>query len=180
MHSMNRAVQMSRLPVAFVALTLLFLVCGCGSATGEGFAIYLAAAGAPASQPPALDQVKTESSPLVSPADIVSYSGATHRIRLTPAAFTRIAQLEVPVSGRHFVACVDHRAVYAGAFFVPISSFSFDGVVIMQPLASGSTPPDGSVQLQLGYPSAEFFSGRDPRADPVILESLRKAGKLVD
>jgi hypothetical protein len=52
-------------------------------------------------------------------------------------------------------------------------------VVIMKPLeAEAAAAGRHTVQLQLGYPGPDFFSGKDPRADPEIIESLRQAGKL--
>jgi hypothetical protein len=160
-------------------LVLLVVACGCGTSRGEGFAIYLPATEIPASQLPILSRIKLPDTPLVSGADIVSYSKETHQIELTAGAFNRVAELEVPVSGRAFVVCVDRQPIYTGAFFTPISSVSFDCVVIMKPLDARATATGRHmVQLQLGYPGPDFFSGQDPRADPAIIESLQRVGKL--
>jgi hypothetical protein len=160
-------------------LVLLVVACGCGTSRGEGFAIYFLATEIPVSQLPILSHVEPADTPLVSGADIVSYSKDTHRIELTAGAFNRVAELEVPVSGRVFVVCVDRQPVYTGAIFTPISSVSFAGVVIMKPLDAEATAAGRhTVQLQLGYPGPDFFSGKDPRADPEIIESLQQAGKL--
>jgi hypothetical protein len=176
----DRAARTARV-AAFVSLVLVLTVVayGCGTSQGEGFAIYLPATEIPASQLPILSHIEPADTPLVSGADIASYSKETHQIELTAGAFNRVAELEVPVSGRAFVVCVDRQPIYTGAFFTPISSVSFDGVVIMKPLeAEAAAAGRHTVQLQLGYPGPDFFSGKDPRADPEIIESLRQAGKL--
>lgn len=106
--------------------------------------------------------------------DIISYTEATHQIELTADTYERISKLEIPVNGSVFVACIDSRPIYWGAFWTPISSISFDGVVIFIPPASARH----LIQLQLGYPSPDFFTGEDPRPNPEILQSLGQAGKL--
>jgi hypothetical protein len=176
----NRAARTARVAaVVPLFLVLLIVAGGCGTSRGEGFAIYLPAAEIPVSQLPILSHIEPADTPLVSGADIVSYSKETHQIELTAVAFNRLAELEVPVSGRAFVVCVGRQPVYTAAFFTPISSVSFDGVVIMKPLDAKATAAGRhTVQLQLGYPGPDFFSGKDPRADPEIIESLRQAGKL--
>jgi hypothetical protein len=176
----DRAARTARIAaVVPLFLVLLVVACGCGTSRGEGFAICLPATEIPASQLPILSHIEPADTPLVSGADIVSYSKDTHQIELTAGAFNRVAELEVPVSGRAFVVCVDRQPIYTGAFFTPISSVSFDGVVIMKPLdAEATAAARHTVQLQLGYPGPDFFSGKDPRANPEIIESLRQAGKL--
>jgi hypothetical protein len=112
--------------------------------------------------------------PVISMEDIVSYTWATHEIRLTEAAFARILALQVPVRGLPFVARVDGSQVYAGAFWTPISSMSSDGVVIMFPLGA----QDPVIRIELGYPGSGFFSGADPRFNPRVRAALARAGKL--
>jgi len=82
----------------------------------------------------------------------------------------------VPVRGKSFLVCVDKKPIYFGAFWTPISSISFDGVTIWKPL--GVHEPY-VVTLELGYPSASFYGGDDPRNSPEVLTTLEKAGKLV-
>jgi hypothetical protein len=79
------------------------------------------------------------------------------------------------MSGLSFVACVDRSPVYWGAFWVPISSLSFDGVAIM---AWPSDQKANVIQITLGYPAPAFFKGTDPRGDERIMNALQKAGKL--
>ena len=54
------------------------------------------------------------------------------------------------------------------------SSASFDGIVIL-PSPLSDKP---SIQIQLGYPSPDFFSGEDFRVDPRVFQSLDTAGKI--
>ena len=160
-----------------VALVLGGVGCG-GSPSGEGFAIYLPATDIPPSRLAALSHIEIADAPLVASDDVVAYAAGSHEIELTPAAYERIAALEVPVSGLSFAVCVDRAPVYAGAFWTEISSASFDGVVIMKAFSPESTPESSVIRLELGYPGRDFFTGADPRPDPVVLDALRQAGKL--
>ena len=153
------------------------LLGGCGAPKGEGFAIYLTRDDVPPQKMEALSYVPLEEQPVLSLADIISYNAQTHEIKLNPPGFGRIAHLQVPVQGKSFMVCVDKSPVYWGAFWTPISSLSFSGVTIWQPLPTEALPV---VTLSLGYPNESFYGGTDPRSNPDILKSLRKAGKLID
>ena len=141
-----------------------------------GFAIYLAAQSVETSQLAKMDidSIPREDMPVITMDDIISYSRDTHEIELSSSAYDRLMQMGVPVDGRPFVVCLDGKPVYAGAFWVMWSSFSFDGVVIMLPSLTG-TPV---IQLSTGYPAPGFFKGKDPRSNKKIFRSLEAAGKL--
>ena len=141
---------------------------------GEGFAIYLLAQDIPVSDMPSISHIELPDEPLLSLGDIVSYSGTTHEIELSTQAIERLLKLEVPTNGRVFVVCIDRQPVYWGAFWVPYSSMSFDGVTILKPLSLDRQ----TIQLELGYPSSDFFTVDDPRPDPDIMNSLQQSGKL--
>jgi hypothetical protein len=127
---------------------------------------------------PALSHFELADTPFISANDIISYTWATHGIQLTPEAFKRIDELEVPTSGKSFVVCVDKAPVYWGAFWAGYSSQSFDGVTInVKPVIPVENAPF-SFKIWLGYPSSSFFQGEDPRSNPAIMESLEQAGKL--
>jgi len=165
----------------YFTLTLVFLVVagGCTVSTdelpeGEGFAIYLLAEDIPVSEMPSLSNVELADEPFISLRDIISYQQTTHEIELTETANQRVSESDFPVRGKVFVICVNHQPIYWGAFWTWISSLSFDGVVICEPLM----PDDNTITLQLGYPSQDFYSGEDPRSHPDILHSLEQAGKL--
>ncbi len=164
--------------VAAAALALVILLgvaCGGGPAPGEGFAIYLPAGDVSLAQLDALSSIEIADTPLVSGADIVTYSADTHEIELTPAAYEKIVTLEGWPS---FVVCVDGRPIYSGAFWTIMRSSTFDGVVIIKPFSSEAAPNHCVLRLELGYPGRDWFNGEDPRADPRVLDALERAGKL--
>jgi hypothetical protein len=161
----------------WVSVLILLLVAavtgGCNKAS-EGFAIYLTHDNIPVSQMASLSHYELSDNPVISLNDIVSYAKDTHEIELTPDAYQYVMAMKVPTSGQAFVVCVDKKQLYWGAFWMPFSSQSFDGVTILFPgLLKGNI-----IQLSLGYPSASFFRGEDPRANLEIFQSLEKAGKL--
>ena len=158
-----------------VIVSAILILSGCTTSKGEGFAIYLTKGDISPARMPALSHIDIEEQPLIGLDDIVTYYADTHHIELTPDAYERISKLEVPVSGKSFVVCVDREPIYWGAFWTPISSISFDGVTIWKPL--GTQGPE-IVKLELGYPSPSFYGGEDPRNNAEVMESLEQAGKL--
>lgn len=161
---------------AFSIVALIFLLGGCSTAKGEGFAIYLTRADIPPAQMEALSHVDLEEQPIISMSDIITYNAGTHEITLAKNAFNRILSLEVPVTGRSFMVCVDRNPIYWGAFWTPVSSIAFDGVTIWKPL---SNQDPKVIQLELGYPSSSFYGGEDPRNNCEVIKSLEEAGKLI-
>ncbi len=169
---------MLRLGHVCALLFLSALIVGCASADENGFAIYLLKermTGVQA-QKVALDALPIGER-IIATGDIVSYSQASNEIELTPQAYARVQALFKPpvqVAGIPFIACVGNQRIYMGAFWTFVSSQSFDGVVILQPFAGDRR----IVRIDLGYPGPAGLTRDDPRADPRILESLAKAGKL--
>jgi len=88
----------------------------------------------------------------------------------------QIFSTPVKVNGIPFVVCVGTERIYTGAFWTPLSSLSFDGVVIIQPFNKDET----TIQISLGYPGSDMFTGRDPRVDKRILYVLAQDGKLLE
>ena len=161
------------------ALLMLATLLACQPPEPEPFSIHLLADEVPAAELSTCDLSKLElqEPPIVSDNDIISYWQATHEIELTAEAYERIQELydlPVRVSGMPFVVSVGRERIYAGAFWTPLSSLSFDGVVIIQPL----DPSKRSITIELGYPSPQAFAGPDPRSDQRILRSLQAKGKL--
>jgi hypothetical protein len=124
-----------------------------------------------------LDEVPLQPEPLLTMSDIVSYDAATHVFTLTTQATERLAALDVPIMGPAFVLTVAGEPIYGGAFWTPLSSASYDGVVIM--LMPDGSPAFGTYRIELGYPGPGFFQGPDPRDDPRVLDALSQAGKLI-
>jgi hypothetical protein len=155
---------------------IILLLCCYPTSKGEGFAIYLTEDDISPVQIPVLNHVDITKQPIIAINDIEIYHANTHEITITSNAFDRISGLEVPVTGKSFVVCVDKNPIYCGAFWTPVSSISFDGVTIWKPLNSQESKV---IRLELGYPSSFFYGGDDPRNNPEILKSLKQAGKLV-
>jgi len=150
---------------------------GEGEVESGGFAIYLTKQDIPPAQMEDLSHVDIAERPIITISDIITYDAQEHELRLTASAFERISQLDVPVRGKSFIVCVDKTPIYWGAFWVLWSSLSFDGVTIWKPL---SLEEPYVIRLQLGYPSSELYTGEDPRSNPVVIESLEQAGKLIN
>ena len=124
-----------------------------------------------------LDQLDLEELPILTLADITTYTWETHEMELTPSAYGKLAELQISglgAAGLPFVICVGSERVYGDAFWTSYSSAVFGGIVIDVYPAEKYRP----VQIQLGYPTAEWFIGEDLRADPRIFRSLDEAGKL--
>lgn len=143
------------------------------------FGIYLLAADMPATQlaDHDLDSLTLQEQPLIGIDDIVSYDADTHRLKLSSDTYSRIQEIfpiPVRVDGIPFVVRVGEEPIYAGGFWTPLSSLSYDGVIIMQPFEEQAEV----IGLSLGYPSPSAFTGEDPRGDPRIMDVLEAAGKL--
>ncbi len=158
---------------------LVFLLTSCREPVEGDFAIYLLKEEMHASELVDIDlaELALQETPLISIDHIVSYDGTDHSIELTQEGYARIQELfptAVWVSGTPFVVTVGDERIYTGAFWSPFSSLSFDGVVIMQELSEEQQ----QIQISLGYPGPDWFSGEDPRSDRRILTALSAAGKL--
>jgi hypothetical protein len=144
-----------------------------GEGKDEGFAIYLTKQDTPPAQMEALSHVDIAERPIITISDIITYDAQEHELRLTASAFERISQLDIPTRGKSFIVCVDKAPIYWGAFWVPWSCTYFvDGVTIWKPL--GLEEPH-VIRLEL----SELYMGEDPRSNPVVMESLEQAGKLI-
>jgi hypothetical protein len=167
----------AKLLTAFIIIGAILMLSGCTipNSKGDGFAIYLTEGDIPPARMPALSHVDIAEPPVISINDIIAYNAQSHEIKLTASAFERILNLDVPVSGKSFVVCVDRNPIYWGAFWTPISSISFDGITIWQPLTSKEPY---MITLNTGYPSSSFYGDEDPRNNPEIIASLEQAGKL--
>jgi hypothetical protein len=169
----------NKVRLSLIVLVIAPIVMGCIPTQARGFSIYLLADEVPATELSIVDltDLELQEEPIVSGDDIVTYSKETHEIELNAEAYDRIQQLfalPVQVSGMPFVVFVGADRIYAGAFWTPASSISFDGVVICEPYDRERRV----ITIGLGYPSPEAFKGTDPRSDPRVLQSLEAAGKL--
>jgi hypothetical protein len=176
-----KTVKFSIIILTTILFVFGFLSCERETPEGKGFAIYLLAHDISAAEVtaintfPVIDNLELNDEPAISQEEIVGYSEMTHEIELTAQAYENLTELDIPTSGKVFIACVDHQPVYWGAFWVPYSSQSFGGVIILIPPL---LEQENTIQIKLGYPSLSFFKAKDPRNDPRIMQSLQKAGKL--
>jgi hypothetical protein len=143
----------------------------------KGSAIYLTREDIPPEKMEMLSHVNIADYPIIYMQDIITYNAQTHEIKLTDTAFERISQLDIPVSGKSFIVCVDKAPIYWGAFWTPMSSMSFDGITIRKPLGSLES---NVITIELGYPSSSCCSGEDPRNNTEVLQSLEQSGKLIN
>jgi hypothetical protein len=72
------------------------------------------------------------------------------------------------MQGTPFVVCIGNRRVYMGAFWILISSATWDGICIMQPRPRENS--DLEIRAAISKP--------DLRGDAELLEIFRKSGKL--
>lgn len=161
----------------YILVGAILILSSCTTPKGEGFAIYLTKEDIPPNQMEALSHVEIADQPIIAMDDIITYNAQTHELELTETAFERLSQLEVTVTGKSFLVCLDKGPIYWGAFWTPISSLSFDGVTIWKPLM---TQEPQVIKLDLGYPASSFYSGEDPRNNAEIMKSLEEAGKLIN
>ena len=125
----------------------------------------------------ALADLELAETPLLTTADIVTYQRDTHTIELTDAGFEKVTNLLAEgfqVAGIPFVILAKGERIYAGAFWSRLSSQSFDGVVIIDPVFREGQ----AITIELGYPGSDFFTGADPRDDARLMDALDEAGVL--
>jgi hypothetical protein len=110
---------------------------------------------------------------VISDLDIIYYDKISHKIKLTDEGVEKIEGLQVPLNGTGFVVKVEGREIYRGAFWSPISSIPYQGVVIE------TIVNENLVKIEAGYPPSQF-RGEDPRDNPKIFDYLEKVGKLTN
>jgi hypothetical protein len=168
-----------RLTCSFIYIALTLFSSGCATSVKRGINFYLVAQDIPPSQitQANLKSLELKKQTVISSKDILWYSRATHEMGLTPKAYRHIQNLftdPLEMDGIPFVVCVGKERIYAGAFWTPLSSQTFNGVIIMQPIQENRN----IIALTLGYPSIVFFKGKDPRSDTRIMQAFDAAGKL--
>ena len=162
-----------------LALTLL-LAAGCCTVQkdeppdGEDFAVYLLAKDIPKSEMPLLNYVELADEPCISLEDIILYKWTTHEIELTATAVQRLSGLDVPMSGKVFVVCVNREPIYWGAFWSSLSSELYLGVTAyVHPFILWNT-----IQFRFSESNMQGFDGKDLKSDARIMQPLERADKL--
>jgi hypothetical protein len=116
---------------------------------------------------------------------ILSCDWTTHTLTLAPKAREELAaglrESKRLVAGIPFGVAVGGKVVYSGTFTSIVSSKSFaTPVVLVDPVSPDAKTGKDQLQIQLGYPTAEFFKGEDPRGDKRIRAALKTSRKLVE
>ncbi len=147
---------------------------------GEPFELYLVAEegmrGADLAVRP-LEDLSLAAEPLITTEDLTAYNWEQHTFDLTEEAYQRLMavfSLGMPLDGLPFVVSAYEERIYAGAFWTPLSSLTFDGVVILTPF----DPAAGTFFIFTGYPRADQFTGQDPRGDKRLMHALADAGLI--
>jgi len=128
-----------------------------------------------------LDEVELVEEPLLTLADIDTYSWENHTITYSEAVYERMKAWG-DLYGRGFVVTVDGERIYGGVFLSMISSWGCQNPVIMlspqHPGGQITFPP--SLWIARAYPSY-WGSNQDPdiRADVRIHDALDEAGVLI-
>lgn len=171
-----------------IALTLTLLAACQAEPTpappleGEAFELYLVAdaqMAGPDLNNYDLSELPLAEEPIITTDDIENYLWEVHAINLKPESYQKILAIfsgGMPMSGVPFVILSNNERIYAGAFWSPASSLSFDGVAIMQPFDPAGQP----LLISLGYPGDDFFTGQDPRDDPRLKNALEQVGLLYE
>lgn len=150
-------------------------------------AICILATGRPepatAADPPKLDIRDGAGDVLIAAEQIRSYDLATHTLTLLPEVrgplCTQLYRSRRLVSGVPFAVAIDGKTSYGGNFTTSASSRSFDTpIIVIDPVSLDPNLHEDQLQIQLGYPTVEFFQGEDQRSDERIRTALATAGKL--
>jgi hypothetical protein len=167
--------------IFFLAFVSLFVFCQIvfGQANDPRFSIHLLSPKIKSNQLAAINlkNLRPSGKPLLAFSEITSYLKDKHEIRFNYSAVEALRKTKRDFKGRSFAVFVNGEAIYAGAFWSGIYSQSFDGVYINLDELHDDFP---MVTLKLGYPTAKFFTGQDPRADERIFAELEKDGLLYE
>lgn len=126
-----------------------------------------------------INKIKLMKTPLIKESDIVSYSARTHTIELLKNLWKKIMEIRRTTV---FVVCVGEERIYWGVIWSSILSAWHIGIVIVKPaqliLEPCWSPKSYTIEIRCGYPTEEYFRGKDLRNDKRIIEALKRAGKL--
>jgi len=178
--------MMKKLSFSLILLGLILSACAPtqtetpASVEGEAFELYLVADPQMSGgdlQRYALDDLPLAEDPIITTDDLHSYLWDVHAVNLTEEAYKKLLVIfsqGLPMSGLPFVIVSNGERIYAGAFWTPASSLSFDGVTILQPFDPSGQP----LLISLGYPTSDFYTGDDPRNDSRLETALENAGLM--
>ncbi len=128
-----------------------------------------------------LDLRDSKGKVLVSAEEILSYEWSSHTLIVKKGVADRLADrliLQDQKLASPFTVALGGKTIYNGKLTTRFSSYSQNSVVIVVDHRRDKKAKTDRIQLEIGYPSEEYFKGEDPRYDPRVKKSLIKAGKL--
>jgi hypothetical protein len=75
--------------------------------------------------------------------------------------------------GKEFAVELNGQELYRGKFYSMISSATYDGVVILDAIMKRNAEND-TLQIEFGYPNADFTTGEDPRDNARLLKYFKE------
>jgi hypothetical protein len=120
---------------------------------------------------------------LIAGDQVRTYDWSTHTVTLAPTVRSQLAEKLLKskrlASGVPFAVTVGGNVVYKGILIGSESSRSVSTpVILVDPVPFDPKLHEDQLRIQLGYPTTEFFKGKDPRADKRIQDALKAFGKL--
>ncbi len=109
--------------------------------------------------------------PVITDEDIVWYDANDCSFKLTEMGIEKIKALRVGVYGEPFTIRIGKTVIQRGAFWTPISSVGYVGIIIEQPIGQTDT-----IQLRIGYPLGT--GDIELRSDYRIMAYFQRIGKL--
>lgn len=119
---------------------------------------------------------KLADKPIVSQADILSYTAKDHTITLTPEAMSRL-QGSLTGLSTAFVMMVNQEGIYLGTLVSPLSSHSIPLPSIVPDNLGDTNIPPNTVRIRGGYPGLGK-GATDARHDSRLYQALERLGKL--
>ena len=118
-----------------------------------------------------IKDIRLPDKPLISYKDILGYDTA-HNVLLVKKSI--LDSLDFP---RAWVITVDRQPVYGGWTFYNYMSSICPWVCIV-PDDSINKISAGKLKIRLGYPNKEYFEGKDPRDNALLLNRLAEDNKI--
>ncbi|MBS7619320.1 hypothetical protein KEJ21_01545 [Candidatus Bathyarchaeota archaeon] len=121
--------------------------------------------------------MREKNEPIIVDEDILWYNASDYSIRLADSGIEKIKKLRIGVYGEPFTVKVGKTEIFRGAFWTPISSVDYKGIVI---IVSLPVEEHSIIKFELRYPP-EINIGNayiDCRNDSRRITHFQKIGKL--
>lgn len=157
----------------FLLLTVVGIFSAHASNFTNSFGIYLVTGNATGD----LSHIEVAETPVISDADIISYTYPNHLMILRDGVRERIGRPDS--SGITFVVEANGERIYLGAFMSEFSSIPrfVPCIVVDEGMMNTNLPPN-ALRISRGYPGPRSLSDADPRRDERIKNALAALHKL--